>query len=164
MHSATRQTLTTTIMPPKKKTPKAGPITRSQQSTGTPVSSRRAASASATTKTPKKRAHDQMKWTDPRNKQAEAMLKALVDPAARNKGYQGVRVLYPDIGGHDDRAAEKVWTKKKKDPKYWKEAKEILERDPDPLPGQTPPTQTVQALLGTFVGHRQIPGNLQTNR
>ena len=32
--------------------------------------------------------------------------------------------------------------------KCWVEAKEILERDPDPLPGSGPPAQTVQALLG----------------
>ena len=32
--------------------------------------------------------------------------------------------------------------------KHWYEAKEILERDPDPLPGSGPPAQTVQALLG----------------
>ena len=141
-------------MPPKKKTPKAtpkvGPITRSQQSTGTPVSSRRAASASATTMTPKKRAHDQKKWTDPRNKQAEALLKALVDPVARNKGYQGVRMLYPDIGGHDDRAAEKVWTKKKKDPKYWEEAREILERNPSP--DRAPPAPLGVVQHGTLSG------------
>ena len=32
--------------------------------------------------------------------------------------------------------------------KHWYEAKEILERDPDPLPGSGPQAQTVQALLG----------------
>ena len=130
------------------KTPDTSCITRSRS--GTPASSRRTASASATTKTPKKRAHDQKKWTDPRNKQAAALLKALVDPAARNKGYQGVRMLYPDIGGHDDRAAEKVWAKKKKDPKYWEEAREILERNPSP--DRAPPAPLGVVQHGTLSG------------
>eukprot|EP00561_Arcocellulus_cornucervis_P012027 CAMPEP_0185803312 /NCGR_PEP_ID=MMETSP1322-20130828/2555_1 /TAXON_ID=265543 /ORGANISM="Minutocellus polymorphus, Strain RCC2270" /LENGTH=121 /DNA_ID=CAMNT_0028499179 /DNA_START=349 /DNA_END=713 /DNA_ORIENTATION=- len=54
----------------------------------------------------------------------------------------------PGIGEHDDRAAEKAWAGKKSEKSAGVEAKEILERDPDPLLGQTPPAQTVQALLG----------------